>query len=121
VEIKGFRWMGVACEDINAMTAFCGDVLGMKVLKKGAGGAFIEYELPSGQRFEVFGPRSRSYRLHSAPVLAFEVADIDSARRELKAAGIELLTRTNKRARDAYWFYFRAPDDFVYECQQWNI
>lgn len=121
MKVMGFRWMGVGCKDIEAMTTFCSDVLGMKILKKGAGRAFVEYELPSGQRFEIFGPNSRSFRMHSTPVLAFEVDDIEAARRELKAADVEILTRTNKRARDAYWFYFRAPDGFVYECQQWNI
>jgi catechol 2,3-dioxygenase-like lactoylglutathione lyase family enzyme len=121
MRVKSFKWVGVGCADVPAMRRFCGDVLGLKVIKESNGGAFVEFELASGQRFEVFGERSSSFKLHQAPVVAFSVDDIDEARRELEAAGVEILTKTSKRAKEAYWFYFRAPDGFVYEIQQWNV
>lgn len=121
MQVKGFRWLGVGCQDLQAMETFCSDVLGLRVLKRSRSGAFVEFELPSGQRFELLGPRSSSFELHNTPVLAFEVDDIDQARRELTDAGIEILGRTRKSAKDAHWFYFRAPDGFVYECQQWYV
>ena len=121
MKVKGFRWVGVGCQDLSAMREFCTNVLGLSTLKESKNGSFVEFETESGQRFEVFGPRSSSYKLHQNPVLAFEVEDIDDARLSLERAGIEILTRTSKRAKEAYWFYFRAPDGFVYEVQQWNL
>jgi catechol 2,3-dioxygenase-like lactoylglutathione lyase family enzyme len=121
MRVKSFRWVGVGCNDLPGMRNFCSEVLGLKIIKESKTGAFVEFELESGQRFEVFGAKSSSFRLHQVPVLAFSVDDIDEARRELEAAGIEILTKTSKRARDAYWFYFKGPDGFIYEIQQWNI
>jgi hypothetical protein len=103
------------------MRQFCEESLGLAVLKQSKVGAFVEYELPNRQRFEVFGPRSRSFHLHSNPVVAFSVEDIDEARRHVREGGAELLTRTAKSAADAHWFYFRGPDGNVYECQQWFV
>jgi hypothetical protein len=50
----------------------------------------VQFEVPSGQLFEVFGPESRYYQLHACPVLAFQVEDVRAARKEFKSRGVEL-------------------------------
>ena len=117
--VLGFRWLGVATADLPGSRAFYEGVLGLRASKEGRGGSFVEFELESGQRFELFGRKSRSYALHQIPVLAFEVDDIRRARAALKRAGVEILTRTATYAEDASWFYFRSPDGIVFEIQQW--
>ena len=120
MKVLEFRWLGVGCEDLDGMKKFCTDVLGLEVIKEGEGRSFVEFQLESGQRFEVFGPKSRHFKLHARPVLAFVVGDIKAARSDLEAAGIEILTRTATYAKEASWLYFRGPDGNVYELQQWK-
>ena len=98
------------------MVAFLRDVLGLKVEFEQA--ATTELSLPSGDRVQVFAPGHSHYALFSehahGPVALFEVDDVRAARRELEAAGIELVGSIE--ADDAWeWTNFVAPDGNLYE------
>lgn len=77
----------------------------------------VQFEMPSGQLFEVFGSENRYYQLHPCPVLAFQVEDVRAARKELESRGVEFVTDVEGNESEA-WTYFRGPDGYLYELWQ---
>jgi hypothetical protein len=71
--------------------------------------SLVQFELPSGQLFEIFAETSRYYRLHTCPVLAFEVENVRTARKEMEAQGVQFETDIDGDEAVA-WTYFRGPD-----------
>jgi hypothetical protein len=61
---------------------------------------------------EIFGPGTSGRARTSPPVPAFEVEDVDAARAELLAAGVELIGDVG-RWNGFEWQYFRGPDGHV--------
>ena len=78
---------------------------------------FVQFELPSGQLFEVFASESRYYQFHHCPVVGFQVEDVRAARQELESKGIEFMTEVFGDEKEA-WAYFRGPDGYLYEIWQ---
>jgi catechol 2,3-dioxygenase-like lactoylglutathione lyase family enzyme len=71
--------------------------------------------LPNGDRFEVFSPDEPDHTYFTTgPVAGFAVDDVDAARKELMAAGVELLGDVESESGYA-WQHFRAPDGNIYE------
>jgi len=79
--------------------------------------ALMQFELPSGQIFEVFGSENRYYQFHACPVLAFQVEEVRAAKRELESVGVEFVTDIESYGAEA-WTYFRGPDGYLYELWQ---
>jgi hypothetical protein len=77
----------------------------------------VQFEIPSGQLFEVFGPESRYYRLHACPALDIQVEDLRAAREELESRGAEFVTSVEGSEVEA-WTYFRGPVPYLYELWQ---
>lgn len=77
----------------------------------------MQFELPSGQLFEVFGSESRYYQFHSCPVVGFQVDDVRAATQEMESKGIEFRTDVSGDDKEA-WAYFRGPDRHLYEIWQ---
>lgn len=115
MRVLGYTWAGVRTADLESTTRFFADVLGLSVVGRGRG--LVQFEPPSGQLFEVFGPESRYYELHSSPVLGFQVEDVHAATQELAARGVEFLINVLGSESEA-WIYFRGPDGYVYELWQ---
>jgi len=57
--------------DLKSTAHFFADVLGLSPIHEDRG--MVQFDLPSGQLFEVFGSESRYHQLHACPVLAFQV------------------------------------------------
>lgn len=115
MRVLGYTWAGVRTADLKSATQFFADVLGLSLIHEGKG--MVQFEVPSGQLFEVFGPESRYYQLHACPVLAFQVEDVRAARKELKSQGVEFVTDVEGNDSEA-WTYFRGPDGYLYELWQ---
>jgi catechol 2,3-dioxygenase-like lactoylglutathione lyase family enzyme len=115
MRVLGYTWVGVRTADLPSTARFFGDVLGLSVVQEGKG--MVQFEVPSGQLFEVFGAESRFYPLHACPVLAFQVEDVRAARKELESRGIEFVTDVEGGESEA-WTYFRGPDGYLYELWQ---
>lgn len=111
----GYTWAGVRTADLPSTARFFGDVLGLSAVHEGKG--MVQFEVPSGQLFEVFGSESRFYPLHACPVLAFQVEDVRSARKELELRGVQFVTEVEGCESEA-WTYFRGPDGYLYELWQ---
>ena len=115
MRVLGYTWAGVRTADLKSATRFFADVLGFSVIHKGV--ELVQFEMPSGQLFEVFGSKSRYSQLHACPVLAFQVEDVRAARKELESRGVEFVTDVEGNESEA-WTYFRGPDGYLYELWQ---
>lgn len=115
MRVLGYTWAGVRTSDLKSTARFFTEVMGLSVSFEGKG--IVQFEMPSGQLFEVFAVESRFYQLHACPVLGFQVADLKAARMELEAHGIEFVTGIDGDEKEA-WTYFRGPDGYLYELWQ---
>ena len=115
MRVLGYTWAGVRTADLKSTARFFADVLGLPLIHEGK--VMVQFEMPSGQLFEVFGPESPYYRLHPCPVLAFQVEDVRAAKKELESRGVEFVTAVDGDASEA-WAYFRGPDGYLYELWQ---
>jgi len=115
MRVLGYTWAGVRTSDLKSTALFFAKTLGLSLSYEGKG--VVQFEMPSGQLFEVFGSESRYYQLHACPVLAFQVGDVRAARTELASQGIEFVTDVDGNESEA-WTYFRGPDGYLYELWQ---
>ena len=115
MRVLGYTWAGVRTADLRSAKDFFADVLGLSLIHRGE--ALVQFQMPSGQLFEVFGPDSLYYRLHTCPVLGFQVEDVRAAKQELESRGIEFVTDVDGEESEA-WAYFRGPDGYLYELWQ---
>jgi len=83
VRVLEYTWAGVRTSDLNSFSRFFSDILGLRRVHDGKG--FVQFELPSGQLFEVLGSESRYYRFHNCPVVGFQVEDVRAARQEMES------------------------------------
>jgi catechol 2,3-dioxygenase-like lactoylglutathione lyase family enzyme len=113
VRVKGLGWLGTRTEHYDEMVAFLRDVLQLRVSHEEPG--FAAFELPNGDLVEVFGPDDREHaHFTTGPVVGFTVDDLDNAKAEMEAAGIEFLGAPMSSGGYS-WAHFRAPDGNVYE------
>ena len=116
MDVLGIRWVGVATTEYAAMRTFLCDVLGLHVRFEES--TTVELETSAGDRVQLLGPGDPYFdvfsRLARGPVPLFEVADLDTAVAELRAAGTELLGPLGQDA-EWEWVHVRAPDGHMYE------
>jgi catechol 2,3-dioxygenase-like lactoylglutathione lyase family enzyme len=109
-------WLGIATDEHDSMVRFLRDTMGLGVEFEEP--TTTELSLASGDRVQVFGPGDPTFQLFTeharGPVALFEVEELDSARNELLAAGIEIVGRI-ERDKHWEWLNFRAPDGNLYE------
>jgi len=115
MRVLGYTWAGVRTSDLKSTARFFAEALGLCISYEGKG--LVQFEMPSGQLFEVFGSENRYYRLHACPVLAFQVEDVKRAKMELASRGVQFETEVEGNELEA-WTYFRGPDGYLYEIWQ---
>ena len=114
MKVQGFSWVGVSTDDFDRSMQFYRDLLGLEVWVQGEEQAILK--TASGQQLEIFGHDEREKQLTAAPVVAFEVDDLEAACEELRLAGIELIGGTG-RWNGFAWQYFRGPDGHIFELK----
>jgi lactoylglutathione lyase len=114
VKVKSFSWVGVSTNNFDDSIRFFRDLLGLEVWVQSEQQAILK--TATGQQLEIFGGNSREQELAASPVVAFEVDNIDAARQELRAAGIELIGDIG-RWNGFAWQYFRSPDGHIFEIK----
>jgi catechol 2,3-dioxygenase-like lactoylglutathione lyase family enzyme len=116
MKVLGIRWVGVHADSYDEMVGFLRDVLGLQVAFEDDASA--EFSLANDDRVQVFGPGHRYHELFGAggggPVPLFEVDDLQAARAELVAAGIEVIGEIEQDA-SWQWLNFRGPDGNLFE------
>jgi hypothetical protein len=80
MRVLGYTWAGVRSSDLKSAARFFADTMGLSLMHESKG--LAQFELPSGQLFEVFGAENRYYQLHACPVIAFQVENVREARKE---------------------------------------
>ncbi len=104
--------MGVRVTDFESAIAFF-QRLGLE--HERTQGEMAVFKAGDGDTVEVFGPGDADHRYFTTgPVVGFEVDDIEVARREVEAAGAELIGSIG-RGGGMVWAHFRGPEAFVYE------
>ena len=121
MQVKRLAWLGTRTEKFDETTAFFRDVLGVPMVYEEPGFAMLQ--LPGADRdfVEVFAPDNPNAALYSTgPVVGLLVDDIEQARVELDAAGVELIDSTQwLQSMDGYgWFHVRGPDGNIYAIMQ---
>ena len=116
MKVKAISWVGVSTDTPDVMAGFFRDVLKLPVAVDEP--SFAVFELPSGDKVEVFGPDAPApdYQFASNPVVVgFLVDDIDAATAALREAGVEVLGDKETAGDDYAWQHFRGPDGRIYE------
>lgn len=121
MQVKRLAWLGTRTEKFDETTAFFRDVLGIPLFHEEPGFAMLQ--LPGAERdfVEVFASdNSFAASYSTGPVVGLLVDDVEQARAELDAAGVELLGPTQwLQSMDGYgWFHVRGPDGNVYAILQ---
>ena len=115
MRVLGYTWAGVRTADLKSTVRFFTDVLGLNCVEASRG--LAQFELPSGQLFEVFGSENRYYQYHAYPVVGFQVESVREAKKELESYGTEFVADVFGDDSEA-WAYFRGPDGYLYEIWQ---
>ena len=115
MRVLGYTWAGVRTRDLNSSSRFFSDILGLQRVHDDKG--LVQFELPSGQLFELFSSESRYYEFHNCPVVGFQVEDVRAAKREMESKGVDFMTDVFGDDKEA-WAYFRGPDGYLYEIWQ---
>lgn len=111
--VTGLTWLGTRTDDYAATVALFRDVMSLEV--KELTESFAWFQLPNGDQVEVFGREDPDHEFFTTgPVVGFEVTDLDQARRELEAAGVEFIGEIHGTP-GGRWSHFRGPDGTVYE------
>jgi catechol 2,3-dioxygenase-like lactoylglutathione lyase family enzyme len=113
MNVLGIAWLGTRTSKFDAMRNLYQNVMGMKIVQHEPG--FVVLDLPNGDKVELFGHESTYGRDFAHPVAGFLVDDIESARAELEAAGVEFFGPIERTVDGYAWSHFRAPDGFLYE------
>jgi catechol 2,3-dioxygenase-like lactoylglutathione lyase family enzyme len=116
MKVLNVRWVGIRTDRYDEMVGFLRDVLGLRVNFQEP--TTIELETTEGDEIQVMAPGDPYYKFFgehaTGPVPLFEVDDVHAARRELEAAGVELIG-TTERDSSWEWIHVRAPDGNLYE------
>ena len=129
MRVKRIGYVGVRTNDVDAMTSFFRDVIGLEAAGEGETVTF--QRLPTHRRdlVEVYAQDHRDVRLipdDTDIVIAFVVDDVREALAEVQAAGLELVGEPVWAAEafgdptlgEFAWFFVRAPDGRVFAIEQ---
>jgi catechol 2,3-dioxygenase-like lactoylglutathione lyase family enzyme len=113
----GLAWAGARSPHAREMADFAEHVLGMQ--RTGEEAAMVHLRMPNGDGFEVFLPEDTDHAfMHTGPVVAFGVEDLDAALAKLDSYRAELFMGGIRTDGTDRWVHFRAPDGCVYELFQ---
>lgn len=117
MKFKGITWLGIRTAKFDELCDFYEKLLKLPVIHSEPG--FRAYDFPNGDRIEVFSENYQSHKhFITGPVAGFLVDDIEIARAEMEAAGIEFLGPIDGTKGRSRWSHFRGPDGNVYEITE---
>jgi catechol 2,3-dioxygenase-like lactoylglutathione lyase family enzyme len=129
MQVKRIGYVGLRTDDVEGMTSFFRDVIGLDAVREGETVTF--QRLPTNPRdfVEVFAQEHRDSRLipdETDFVIGFVVDDLEAAMAEVQAAGLEVVGELVRAAEqfgnpalaDFGWFFVRAPDGRIFVIEQ---
>lgn len=111
--LTAISFLGSRSAAVDKMTRLYRDVFMLNELEQADN--FAAFELPNGDRVELFGPNHAHTHFDRGPVGGFEVEDIEEGLHLLQRAGVEILTSVGGSPGRTRWIHYRAPDGYVYE------
>jgi catechol 2,3-dioxygenase-like lactoylglutathione lyase family enzyme len=116
MQTRGIAWAGTRTDRWSETVEMFERHLGMRRRDDHPGIAV--FTLENGDTIEVFTTDEPEHgHFTTGPVVGFAVDDIDAARAELDAAGIEVLGPV-QRGGGLAWLHFRGADGNVWELTQ---
>jgi catechol 2,3-dioxygenase-like lactoylglutathione lyase family enzyme len=113
MKVKGLVWLGLRTAQFEETVKLFRDVMGMELIRDEP--QIAGFQLTNNTQVEVYRPEEEFHSFFtSGPVVAFLVDNVDEARAEMEAAGIEFIGPI-QRAGSTSWNHFRAPDGTVFE------
>jgi catechol 2,3-dioxygenase-like lactoylglutathione lyase family enzyme len=129
MRVRRIGYVGMRTDDVQAMTSFFRDVIGLEAAGEGETVTF--QRLPTHRRdlLEVYAQEHRDARLipdDADVVIAFVVDDIREAMTQVQAAGVEIVGEPVWAAEalddptlaEFAWFFVRAPDGRIFAIEQ---
>ena len=115
MKVLGLVWLGMRTEKFDATVDLLTSVMGIPIVRREPN--LAGFEVPDSFAMEVFRPEDEFHSFFTTgPVVGFLVDDVEGARREMEAAGVEFIgpIQTDGRTR---WNHFRMPDGTVCEIK----
>ena len=120
-KFKGIVWLGVRTKKFDKLLDFYQNKMSLPVVHEASG--FKALELPNGNRIALISEEYKSedsndYKHFSTgPVVGFLVENIEEAKAEMEAEGIEFIGPIGE-SDDSKWAHFRGVDGNTYELTQ---
>jgi catechol 2,3-dioxygenase-like lactoylglutathione lyase family enzyme len=129
MRVKRIGYLGLRTHDVDGMTGFFRDVLGLEPAGEGETVTFQRLPTHRLDLVEVYAPDHHDLRMipdEADFVVAFVVDDIREALAEVQAAGLDVVNEVvwaaeafdNPGYGELAWFWVRAPDGRVYVIEQ---
>jgi catechol 2,3-dioxygenase-like lactoylglutathione lyase family enzyme len=113
VKVEGLGWLGIRTERFEETARFFREVMGLEETRRERD--VVGFVFPDGAEVEVWRPEDEFHSFFgTGPVVGLRVDDVEEARAEMEAAGVEFLGPV-QRSEGAAWSHFRGPDGNVYE------
>jgi predicted enzyme related to lactoylglutathione lyase len=113
IQVQGIGWVGTRTPYFNETVTFFRDVLHLPLTIQGS--QFVEFKLTSGERLGILGSRCPDSSFMKGPMMEFAVADVDQARSQLEASGVQFIGDTHRdRSSGLAWAEFWGPDGYPY-------
>ncbi len=120
-KFKGIVWLGVRTKKFDELLDFYKNKMGLPVVYEAPG--FCALDLPNGDRIEIFSEEYKSkdgndYKHFSTgPVAGFLVDNIEEAKTEMEAEGIEFVGPVGE-GKSTKWAHFKGVEGNTYELKQ---
>lgn len=115
MKVHGLAWVGSSSTQIDEMTTFLRDGLGLEVDREQVDARV--FGMPDGSAFEIFKPSDAAHDFFEHPVAGLLVDDVAEVRAHLESTGIEFIGDIHEGESDSWsprWSHFRAPDGYLY-------
>ena len=110
-------WVGVVTDNLADQRRFYRDVLGLPELAAGPG--WVQFDFGNEGMLELVQRSSEPQYDQVRYQVGYAVADIESARDELVARGVQQVSEIDGDATaGGRWCYFRDADDNVFEIKE---
>jgi predicted enzyme related to lactoylglutathione lyase len=113
LQVQGIGWVGTRTPYFNETVTFFRDVLHFPLTVQSP--QFAEFKLTSGERLGIFAHQSLGTAFMKGPMVEFAVADVDQARSQLEASGVQFINETHRDPSSGLaWAEFWGPDGHPY-------
>lgn len=110
-------WIGVVADDLDRQRRFYRDMLGFAEMAEGPG--WVQFDLGDSRLLEIVQRGGQPQYDHARYQVGYAVEDIEAARRELVARGVQPVSGLEGSASDGgRWCYFRDAEGNVFELKE---